>query len=103
MGISNIIDIDTIVNRNDTIHMETNLNITVDAQTTIQVDESDPRIQHGVMYEIVSGDLYIHATSSIKIPQGNKFIVLPNNTIYAESFGITPNSVNYLYLYYCKK
>ena len=97
MGISNIIDIDTIVNRNDTIHMETNLNITVDAQTTIQVDESDPRIQHGVMYEIVSGDLYIHATSSIKIPQGNKFIVLPNNTIYAESFGITPNNVSYLY------
>ena len=97
MGVSNILDIDTIVNNIDAVHMETNLNIKVDAQTSICIDESDPRLQHGVMYEVVSGDLYAKAASAIRIPQGNKFILLPDGKIYIETIPNVQENVQYLY------
>ena len=96
MGISNILDIDTIVNTYESVHMETNLNIKVDAQTTVSIDETDPRIQHGVMYELVSGDFYIKAASETKIPQGNKFILLPG-TVYVEYSNTPQTNVTCLY------
>ena len=85
MGISNIKDIDTVVDAYRTLHVETNLNICVDAKTTLSVDETDKRIQHGVMYEIVSGELYTNSDikiNDIKINIGTKFIIIPQNEEY---------------------
>ena len=98
MGISNIKDIDTVVDAYRTLHVETNLNICVDAKTTISVDETDKRIQHGVMYEIVSGELYTN--SGIKINIGTKFIIIPQNEgycIYIEGKGNNKSKITSLY------
>ena len=98
MGISNIKDIDTVVDAYRTLHVETNLNICVDAKTTISVDETDKRIQHGVMYEIVSGELYTN--SDIKINIGTKFIIIPQNErycIYIEGKGNNKSNITSLY------
>lgn len=83
MGISNIADIDTVIDLEQSVHMQNKLNIKVDAQTSVLLDESDYRIQHGVMYEVVSGDLYIKGLTDLKINQGVKFIVFPYNSTYA--------------------
>lgn len=82
MGITNIKDIDTTIDLERTLHRETNLNINVPAGETILADESDYRIQHGVMYEIVSGKFGIDGTTN-KVSQGCKFIVVLD-TVYIQ-------------------
>lgn len=74
MGINNVKDIDTVIDLNQVIHNETNLNIIIEKGENIKIDESDYRIQHGVMYEIKSGTLI--ADNSHIIDSGTKFIII---------------------------
>ena len=76
MGISNVKDIDTIVNSEKTIHRETRLTVYCQANEILYIDESDYRLQHGVMYQLINGQLVIN--DKIMYPVSN-FIILPNN------------------------
>ena len=73
MGINNIKDIDTVVDLERYNSQETHLIIELPADTTINVDESDMRIQHGVMYQLISGKLYFNDDTFI--PVNDKFII----------------------------
>ena len=77
MGISNIKDLDTIINLDRINHQETNLTITLPADETIKIDESDYRIQHGVMYQLISNKLYYDDENYI--PKNDKFIIIKDN------------------------
>ena len=74
MGISNVKDIDTCIDLNRIYHNETNLTVSIPAFTTILLDESDYRLQHAVLYEFISGTMYINNTQ--KLNKGDKFIVI---------------------------
>ena len=74
MGINNIKDIDTVIDKERINHKETKLTITIPANETIKVDESDYRLQHGVMYQLISGQLYYDNTNFIY--KNDKFIVI---------------------------
>ena len=80
MGISNIKDIDVNLDLNLVNHQETNLTINVPASTTILVDESDYRIQHGVMYQMLEGKLYYNDEKYIS--NYDKFIIIKNKNIF---------------------
>lgn len=82
MGISNIKDIDTNIEVNRNVTRKTNLDINIGSNETIKLDESDYRIQHGVMYLLKEGNIKID--NSHYITQGLKFIVI-KNTVYIES------------------
>ena len=77
MGISNIKDIDTVIDLERIKHQEPKLTITVPANETIKVDESDYRIQHGVMYQLISGQLYYDQNNFIS--KNDKFIIIKDN------------------------
>ena len=95
MGISNIKDLDMVVDLERINHQETKLSITIPADETINVDESDYRIQHGVMYQLISGKLYY--SDDEYIPKNDKFIIIRElnnqNTyvyqLYISSYGFT--------------
>lgn len=97
MGISNIKDIDMNLDIDLINHQETNLTVYIPAGTTIAVDESDYRIQHGVMYQIIDGNLYYDGRY---LNNNEKFIIIRNNYkqyIYISSSGSTPIECKSLY------
>lgn len=81
MGITNIKDIDTTIDLSRTLHNEDNLIINIPAGTSIATDESDYRIQYGIMYEVINGKLKFNKGNAQK---GTKFLVTPKN-IYISS------------------
>lgn len=81
MGITNIKDIDTTIDLSRTLHNEDNLIINIPAGTSIATDESDYRIQYGIMYEVINGRLKFNKGNAQK---GTKFLVTPKN-IYISS------------------
>lgn len=76
MGITNIKDIDTTIDLSRTLHNEDNLIINIPAGTSIATDESDYRIQYGIMYEVINGKLKFNKGNAQK---GTKFLVTPKN------------------------
>lgn len=74
MGISNIKDIDTIVDSVREIHNESKLTVYCKVNERIPVDESDYRIQHGVMYELYNGQI---EAGTYLINSVSKFIIVP--------------------------
>lgn len=76
MGITNIKDIDTTIDLSRTLHNEDNLIINIPAGTSIATDESDYRIQYGIMYEVINGKLKFNKGNAQK---GSKFLVTPKN------------------------
>lgn len=76
MGITNIKDIDTTIDLSRTLHNEDNLIINIPAGTSIATDESDYRIQYGIMYEVINGRLKFNKGNAQK---GTKFLVTPKN------------------------
>lgn len=76
MGITNIKDIDTTIDLSRTLHNEDNLIINIPAGTSIATDESDYRIQYGIMYEVINGRLKFNKGNAQK---GSKFLVTPKN------------------------
>ena len=90
MGITNIKDIDTTIDLTRTLHNEDNLYIDISAGETIQNDESDYRIQYGVMYEVINGKLKFNKVTANK---GSKFILTPSKNAYI-STTINVNNVN---------
>ena len=76
MGITNIKDIDTTIDLSRTLHNEDNLYIEIPAGESITTDESDYRLQHGIMYEVISGKLKFNKNT---VQKGCKFVVTPNN------------------------
>lgn len=81
MGITNIKDIDTTIDLSRTLHNEDNLIINIPAGTSIATDESDYRIQYGIMYEVINGKLKFNRGIAQK---GTKFLITPKN-IYISS------------------
>lgn len=81
MGITNIKDIDTTIDLTRTLHNEDNLIINIPAGTSIATDESDYRIQYGIMYEVINGKLKFNRGNAQK---GSRFLVTPRN-IYISS------------------
>lgn len=81
MGITNIKDIDTTIDLSRTLHNEDNLIINIPAGTSIATDESDYRIQYGIMYEVVNGKLKFNKGI---IQKGSKFLLTPKK-IYISS------------------
>lgn len=76
MGITNIKDIDTTIDLSRTLHNEDNLIINIPAGTSIATDESDYRIQHGIMYEVIDGNLKFNKNT---VQKGTKFLITPKN------------------------
>ena len=76
MGITNIKDIDTTIDLSRTLHNEANLIINIPAGTSIATDESDYRIQYGIMYEVINGKLKFNKGN---VQKGSKFLVTPKN------------------------
>lgn len=80
MGISNIKDLDTNVEVKSVIHRENKQSIQIIAGDRILCDESDIRIQHGVMYKVTSGTLVAHNNIiDNDILTGTSFIIMYDN------------------------
>jgi len=90
MGITNIKDIDTTIDLSRTLHNEDNLYIDIPAGETIATDETDYRIQHGVMYEVLDGKLKFN---KVNVSKGTTFIITPSKTAYI-STTINVNNLN---------
>ena len=75
MGISNIKDIDTNVETKTEIHRESRLTALFKENEIILTDESDLRLQHAVMYEVVKG---VIKYGDYDILQGSTFIIISN-------------------------
>lgn len=76
MGISNIKDIDTIVDTVRPLENKEKLITFADSGETLKLDETDYRIQHGVVYELHKGTIIVNGT---EISAVTKFMVIPDD------------------------
>lgn len=100
MGISNIKDIDTTIDLDRNDHREPNLYINISAGVSVLTDESDYRIQHGVMYQVYKGSISVQGSNYGNdniIKQGYKFLIAVDDNndtkLFAENFNLSFNSV----------
>lgn len=101
MGISNIKDLDTNVEVKFVIHRENKQTFVLKANETVLCDESDIRIQHGVMYQVEEGTLDIKGSND-GLKSGTKFIILNDSKTYTFEGGDTA-TYNGPVIYYTDK
>lgn len=93
MGITNIKDIDTTIDLSRTLHNEDNFIINIPAGTSIVTDESDYRIQYGIMYEVINGKLKFNKGNAQK---GSKFLVTPKNIYISTTANLMTKTTPYI-------